>query len=118
MARIELSIFNPRWGHDDTYTVELERDFMEVTMNAREARADWRDNADPVWSGDSLQDIMQNDNVYPPATPQDLFEKVWTPWRAGELNDQQAEAELQAVAEWLNVVTQAKPRTDFWRTYF
>jgi hypothetical protein len=31
MPTIELLIFSPRWGHDDTYEIELERDHMEIT---------------------------------------------------------------------------------------
>lgn len=39
-------------------------------------------------------------------------------WRGGEIDTAQAEAELRALADWINAVTRAKPRTDFWRTYF
>lgn len=30
MPTIELQIFGPRWSHDDTYEIELERDHMEI----------------------------------------------------------------------------------------
>jgi len=91
---------------------------MQITMTQRVARAEWRDNSNPEWSGEPLMRIFQNDNIYPPAITQNMFQKVWTSWRDGELDDARAEAELQELANWLNVVTRAKPRTDFWRVYF
>jgi len=118
MPTIELQIFSPRWGHDDTYEVELERDHMEITRGANTARADWQDNADPAWSGWTVEGIMGNDSIHPPAVAQRMFQKVWTAWRGGEVDTPQAEAELQALADWINAVTRAKPRTDFWRAYF
>lgn len=60
MPTIELQIFSPRWGHDDTYEIELERDHMEITRGANTARADWRDNADPAWSGWTVEGMMGN----------------------------------------------------------
>jgi hypothetical protein len=118
MPTFQLQIFSPRWGHDDTYTVEFERDHMEISMMARGARADWRDNADPEWSGETVESMLENDSIYPPAVLQDMLEKVWTAWRGGELTEAEANAELQEVATWLNTVTHAKPRTDFWRAFF
>jgi len=115
---VDLRIFSPRWGHEDIYSVELDRDFMEITMQVRTAKATWRENRDPEWTGESIQRIMNNDHIYPPQITQNLFEHVWKEWRNGEINDQQANAELQELAGWLNTVTQSKPRTDFWCKYF
>ena len=115
---VDLRIFSPRWGHEDTYSVKLDRDFMEIAVQARKARAKWRDNRDPEWSGESIQRIMRNDHIYPPAVTQDLFEHVWKEWRSGKITDQVAETELQELATWLNAVTRAKPNTEFWNSYF
>ncbi|MFI8978881.1 hypothetical protein [Ectopseudomonas khazarica] len=115
---VDLEIFSPRWGHEDTYTVQLTRDFMEIKMPPRVSRATWIENQDPEWSGESIQRIMNNDNIYPPEITQDLFEHVWKEWRNGDINDQQAEAELQEIAKWINAVTRAKPDTEFWNKYF
>jgi len=32
---IELQIYNPRWGHEDTYTLELSRDALTITPGDR-----------------------------------------------------------------------------------
>lgn len=116
--KVELRIFSPRWGHEDTYSVELEQDFMEIKMHARKARATWKDLSDPEWSGESILGIMQNDSIYPPSITQDLFEHAWKSWRNREVSDQELNEELQLLAEWLNTITNAKPRSDFWRKYF
>jgi hypothetical protein len=118
MPTISMRIFSPRWGHEDTYDVHLEQDEMRVTMAPRVAVCTWRDNLDPVWSGESLDRIMRNDMIYAPAIFQRLLEHLWMSWRNSELTTEQANAELQELAEWLNATTRAKPRTDFWRAYF
>lgn len=38
MPTIELQICSPRWGHDDTYAIELERDYIEITTRASTQR--------------------------------------------------------------------------------
>ena len=115
---VELQLFSPRWGHDDTYHVEFQRDFLEIRMQPRVARAEYRPNLDPLWSGEALASIMKNDSIWPPADVSRFFEKVWLAWRNGEIDDAAAAAELDALADWLNAITRAKPRTQFWRGYF
>ncbi|MBU0712828.1 hypothetical protein KJ762_02470 [bacterium] len=116
---VNLEIFSPRWGHEDTYVVELDQSYMEIRMSARKTRATWRDNLDPEWNTrESIHDIMNNDSIYPPAIIQDLFEHAWLEWRNGNINDQQVNEELQEIATWLNTITRSKPRTDFWSKYF
>ena len=115
---VKLNIFSPRWGHEDTYTVELSRDFMEISMKMRKTKATWDESSDPEWSGKSLDGIMNNDNIYPPAITRDLFERAWKAWRDGELNDQEVEKELHLVADWVNAVTRSKPNSEFWAKYF
>jgi len=42
-----------------------------------------------------------------------MLQKVWAAWRDAEMNTAQVEAELQALADWINAATRPKPRTDF-----
>lgn len=118
MKQVDLKIYSPRWGHHDIYRVELHQDYMKITMAPREAKATYIENRDPVWSGESLQRIMNNDSIYPPEITQRLFQRAWLAWRHGELDDEQVAQELELVAEWINTVTEAKPDSDFWRGYF
>lgn len=115
---VELHIFTPRWGRDDVYTITLERDRLNIKMHARQSEASYRENLDPEWSGESLDDIFRNDSIYAPAIFQELIEWAWLKWRGGEINDSQVEEELQELANWLNTITKAKPQTEFWKTYF
>jgi len=115
---IDISIFSPRWGHEDTYTVKLDKDFMEISMGARKSTAKWRERLDPEWVGEPILSMMQNDHIYPPAITQDLFEHVWKEWRDGQITAQEAENALQEFAKWLNVITHAKPDSEFWNKYF
>jgi hypothetical protein len=115
---VALEIFSPRWGHHDIYSVELGQDYMEVSMQMRSARAQWHDALDPTWTGEAIDNMMRIDSIYPPGITRDLFEQVWKAWRTGEISDQKADAELQEVANWINAVTAAQPKTDFWRRYF
>ena len=116
---IDLDIYSPRWGHDDTYTVVFNRECMIISMNSRVTKCEWREGLNPEWNKDNtLEDIMNNDSIYPPTVLPSLFEYVWEAWRDGKLNEEQATNELQALAEWLNIITKAKPQTDFWKMSF
>jgi hypothetical protein len=89
-----------------------------ITQNARSAKCIWRDNLDPQWQGESLESILQNDSIYPPAIFKDLIEHAWKAWRDGELDNAAVNDELQVLATWLNKITAAKPATEFWKKYF
>lgn len=115
---IELRIYSPRWGHEDTYTLELSRDTLVITQGARSTKATYRENLDPEWSGETLVDILQNDSIYPPEIFQRLIEHAWLTWRGGELSDEAVKEELLVLAGWLNGITKNKPSTDFWKGYF
>jgi hypothetical protein len=115
---VELEIYSPRWGHEDTYTIHLTRDVMTITMQVRVAKCTWRENVNPEWSGKTLEGILNNDMIYPPSILQDLIERAWKAWRDGEIDSVQVDTELQELGAWLNTVTKSKPRTDFWKRYF
>lgn len=118
MTVLTASIYSPRWGHDDTYSVELTRESMLISHSARKSKCVWQDNRDPIWQGESLDSHLRNDSIYAPAILPSLLEHLWISWRNGELNDAQAQTELDAVIAWLNALTRAKPQTEFWRKYF
>ena len=91
----ELEIFSPRWGHKDTYKLELTRESLLITQGPRSAKSTWRENLDPEWSGEKLEDILRNDSIYPPGIFQDLVEHAWLSWRNGELGSSAVDEELQ-----------------------
>jgi hypothetical protein len=117
-AEIQLSIFSPRWGHEDVYTVKLTREAMTIRTMPRTARCEWRENLDPIWVGESIMSILSNDMIYAPKILPDLLEYAWRKWREGQLDNAGVAAELQALADWQNQITGHKPKSDFWNTYF
>jgi hypothetical protein len=115
---IKLEVYSPRWGHNDTYTILMSLEEMTIKMSPRVAKATYKKNIDPEWSGEKLVHILTNDNIYPPAIFQDCIEHVWLKWRDGELDNQEATLELNILFEWLNEITALKPESDFWTQYF
>lgn len=117
-TKIELQIYSPRWGHEDVYELVLTRDSLVITHGARIAKCVWRENLDPEWSGESLDGTLRNDSIYPPSKFSRWIARAWEAWRGGELSDSAVDKELKALADWLNVITRAKPDTEFWKKIF
>ncbi len=118
MIVLTASIYSPRWGHDDTYSIELTRESMLISHGPRKSKCVWQEGRDSIWQGESLDSHLRNDSIYAPAILPDLLEHLWSSWRNSDLNDAQAQTELDSVIAWLNALTHAKPQTEFWRKFF
>lgn len=114
---VEVQIFNPRSGHNDTYEIKLNRERVEFALGPLSAVCNYREGQDPEWRGKSLFDIFHNDSIYAPKIFPDLIEHAWLAWRNNELSPDSVDEELQLLAEWLNQITRTKPNSDFWRTF-
>lgn len=117
-VKATADFFSPRWGHDDTYEFEFSRERLTIKHGARVCAAEWKENSDPLWTGEPLVGTMKNDMIYPPDGILSLIEYLWRAWRDGELNADQLQSELNALADYVNASTKAKPKTDFWRGIF
>ena len=118
MPTFSTEIYSPRWGHNDTYNFEFDQATLTIRFGPRVGTCTWQDGRDPVWTGESWEDMLRNDSIYPPGILQDLIEHLWKAWRNGDIRTDAVNNELQAVITWLNQITSAKPRTEFWRKYF
>ena len=118
MPTFDVEVYSPRWGHNDTYSFSFEKDALTVSFAPRKAVCVWRENQDPLWSGESIKDMLINDQICPPDDFSGLVEYLWSSWRRGDINDSEAQVELQALVTWLNAITAAKPQTAFWSKYF
>ncbi len=118
MITLTAEIYTPRWGHNDTYKFEMSNEEMVISNGPRKSKCVWQEGADPIWQGESLDSHLRNDSIYAPGVFPDLLEHLWRAWRNSDLDAEQAQVELDAIIEWLNSLTRAKPRTDFWRKYF
>lgn len=118
MSTFQASIFSPRWGHDDTYTLDLTNDKMTISDMSWHCDCIWQEGRDPTWSNDSLDSHLRNDSIYAPRILPDLLEHLWKSWRDCRLNDQQTQLELDEIIGWLNATSRAKPKSVFWAEYF
>ncbi len=121
----QVSIYSPRWGHDDTYSFELERTQMKIESGVnKHAVCSWIENSDPKWSGyrdktdNPLLSILKNDGIYPPTIFVWALQRIWQDWRNDELDNDQVESEVNALCKWLNEVSKGKPSTDYLRGLF
>lgn len=117
-----IDIFSPRWGHTDPYEVVMEQD----TLTFQQVRGNWPaavltdvPDRDPVWNDvNNIWRMLANDHIYPTEKLPDMLEYVWRAWRNGDLQGDDVQAELDELAEFVNATTRAKPRTQFWKSYF
>jgi hypothetical protein len=119
-TEVEVRVYSPRWGHEDTYTISMARDWMKVERHPKSATCKWVESKDPVWesSDDSLLEVFANDSIYAPAIFPHALVGAWLDWRSGEIDDARVDAEIQELFGWLNAVTHAKPTSDYWKGKF
>lgn len=79
-----------------------------------EVKCKYADGFDPIWSTHkSLDDIFTNDTIVGPTKIEELLEYIWFEWRDGSINEEEVKNELQAIVDWVNTITEHKPKTIF-----
>lgn len=120
----EICFYSPRWGHEDTYKITMDRQQMRIDGVMKHAICTWVENKNPRWTGHNegignpLQNVLENDSIYPPTVFVRALEHAWTAWRDGKLDDQQVQIEVQQLCDWVNKTSRNRPNTDFWRSIF
>lgn len=121
----QVSLFSPRWGTQDVYEFQLERKQMRIEKGGTfYAICSWVEKRDPEWSGPDkferhpLVSILENDSIYPPTVFARAVVYAWRAWRSNELSDEQIQVEIAELCEWVNRISESKPKTDFWRSKF
>ena len=125
-TRFEVRLYSPRWGHEDTYEINLDREQMRVKGKGvgKNAVCSLVEGRDPEWSGyndsigNPLEKILKNDSIFPPTVFVRALEYAWDAWRDGTLDDHEILKEVQELCEWVNEVSRSKPKTAFWRKMF
>ena len=111
---IELELFSPRRGHTDTYTIELSKDSMTITMTAQTAKCIWEEDSGPKWIKQGLERILSNEHIlYPPRLFEDLLVCLWKAWRNGDLDNQSVENEFKTLEDRVNISTKNRSNTTF-----
>jgi hypothetical protein len=115
-VNIELLIHSPKSGQLDSCSVTLSRDQVTFGQGRRVAICTGLDDDEPKWKDEERpKSILKSGSICPPAGFAKMLVRVWLAWRGDQLADAVAVEELKALAEWLNVMTRAKPRSKFWR---
>ena len=63
----EVLLHSPRWGHDNTYKINLGTTEMHIDFGAKTALCSSVEGGDPKWSGymervgNPLENILEND---------------------------------------------------------
>ena len=97
---------------------------MTVKGINKTAACSWVEGTEPKWSGynesigNPLEQIFENDSIFPPTVFVRALEYAWQAWKDCILNDQKISQEVQELCEWVNGVSRTKPQTDFWRKMF
>lgn len=121
---IDLSIYSPRFGHEDLYEMTMTESELKIKTGGKEAICNWIDNKDPEWEGyedhhnNPLLNIFENDSIYAPSIFIFALESAWKEWRDGTIDNNDLGNELNELIDWLNLCSKNKPQSDFWTTIF
>ncbi len=114
----KVSLFSPRWSHEDLYEIKLNKDKMYICFGLRTAECSWIDGKDPKWSGHTVKEILTNEFIYPPTIFEKALEKAWEAWKDSDLDDVGVQKEVKELCDWVNTVSRNRPKTNFWKLMF
>lgn len=121
----QVSVYSPRWGHDDTHTLTMGEEKLHFSGNGPGANCSRDEDGNHEWSGygdapgeNSLIAVLENDEVYPPSVLVDAIEWLWEDWISFEIKDDEVHAELKALFDWVNTCSHSKATTDYWSKKF
>lgn len=123
-ATVNLVLYSPRWGRDNTYVLTLNPEKATFSLDAKSAVCVCDDGSDPVWSGYGVADrnpvesILENDSIYPPSALVFALERVWQAWKEGGLDNKDLQQRAEELCNWVNGSTGCRPKTAFWRSLF
>lgn len=123
MAKRTLSsvfhLYSPRWGHTDTYTVSF--DEGGITVSHGENKAHWTESPGR-WTGYKPEGawlaIMRSDSIHAPEAVETGITSIWQAWIDEDMSDADVHVRLSELAAWIDAITAAKPRGDFWGGVF
>jgi len=118
MKILEMNLFSPRWGHEDTYTITINENNIEINMSQRIAKYNYIDGKFENVSHESLESIMRNDNISIPENLNYYLFELVTSIIENEITEEDSHLELQELENWINCSTRACqfPNTDYWRS--
>lgn len=120
----QFDVHSPRWGTSDRCRVSLSDDELVVAKGSFEASCRRVEGRDPEWRGyqqdlgNPFINILENDQIYPPTVIPMALVAAWEKWRGGEVNDQDLEAALRALFDWIDRTARTTPKGRLWQGVF
>lgn len=111
--KLTASFHSPRWGHSDKY--EFEYTTNGWTLHGKSAPVELP--PDCGGSEGRLIQVLENDQIYPPAVLDTAMEYLWRAIKDGRATQQQAQAALDDLVNWINNTMLSKPK-GFWASCF
>lgn len=103
-------IHSPRWGHPDEYLFTRTTNGWHIRGGgSHERNCNARGESPGVDGG--IRGIFSNDMIHMPADLPECLEMLWNWLENGEINEDQAQAEITVLAAWINATTESAPRT-------
>ena len=118
MKELEINLFSPRWGHEDTYNITIDKNKIEINMSQRIAKYEYIENKFKNISKESIESIMQNDNIPIPDNFIYLFFELISSIIYNEISEENSKKELLELEKWVNCMTKSCqfPTSDYWRS--
>lgn len=120
VKEIQFSLYSPRFGHSDPYTIKFDENELFFKSTGKEAKCLQDSEGKFIWSGhddtigNPILNILEDNQIYPPSPFLEAIISAWNAWRIKELSDEQLESELTQLFKWVDVSSRNKPNSDFW----
>jgi len=114
----EIKIESFRYGCADTYKFTFTDNMVSVAQGVRKSVGHSDQGSDLKWEGQSLSSILRESSyLTSPDDLQSLIEFLWRDWRGESISNQDLEAGLNDLANWLKAINDAKPSTGILADY-
>ncbi len=117
---LRVNLFAPRRNSDDSYIFNFRNNGLSVRLAIMNEGATWVSTENGlVLTDGNLTSTMGNDQISAPCNLNHLVERLWYSWKDDSFaTREELQAELDALAVYINACTRARPATDFWSEYF
>lgn len=122
ILKYSIKVFSPRWGHDDTWDFYLDGEGWKVqfgtgTHGCRLHCEDSVNDADEIKEDKQFFHWARNDMINVPEVLPRFLRYLCAEYKEGEINEEQIQEELDALAEWINAVTRFRPTSSKFKSY-
>ena len=120
IMKFYVTVFSPRWGRDDRYTIEIKENGFSLYLDHRGAEYDSNTGK---WSGyneehgNPLLNLLHNDHIYTHEILSSALVWVWEKWKNSEIDDAEVKSAFKELFDWVNGGTKARPTSELLNQY-